>query len=147
MRKLDPRTPKCNLGNWRIVLLFVLAFLVCAPYSTCQTVSNKTNQDIVLPEGFSAVVVTDAIGQGRHLAVNSNGDIYVSLNHLKNKCGIAALRNTNKDGKADIIKYFGKYSGTGNGIVSHCDGMMLPIICMQSSTAVINCTNYGRNYI
>jgi len=116
MRKLDPRTPKCNLGNWRIVLLFVLAFLVCAPYSTCQTVSNKTNQDIVLPEGFSAVVVTDAIGQGRHLAVNSNGDIYVSLNHLKNKCGIAALRDTNKDGKADIIKYFGKYSGTGIGI-------------------------------
>jgi glucose/arabinose dehydrogenase len=116
MRKLNPCSQKYNQGNCRILLSMLLALFVCAPHATSQTFSNKSNQDIVLPKGFASVVVTESIGQGRHLAINSNGDIYVSLNHLKNNCGIVALRDTNKDGKADIIKYFGKYSGTGIGI-------------------------------
>lgn len=81
-----------------------------------QTMFDVKNGGISLPEGFSAIVVSESLGQGRHLIVNSNGDIYISLLRLKNKCGIVALRDTNGDGKADIIKYFGKYSGTGIGI-------------------------------
>ena len=116
MRKFNTLSAKFNRRNCRIVLLMALAFSLCTQYAINQTVSNKTDQGIVLPAGFTAVVVADAIGHGRHLAINSNGDIYVSLNQLKNKCGIVALRDTDKDGKADIIKYFGKYSGTGIGI-------------------------------
>jgi len=60
--------------------------------------------------------VADSIGQGWHIAVDNNGDIYISLSKLKNGNGIAALRDINGDSKADIIKYFGSFSGTGIGI-------------------------------
>jgi len=77
---------------------------------------NSADSELILPKGFSAIVVADSIGAGRHIAVNNNGDIYVSLARLRNGNGIAALRVNNKDGKADIIKYFGTAPGTGIGI-------------------------------
>ncbi len=98
-----------------LTLSVIMAFNFCMNLS-CQFKPDVKNGGITLPEGFSAVVVTESLGQGRHLAINDNGDIYISLQRLKNKCGIFALRDTNGDGKADIIKYFGKYSGTGIGI-------------------------------
>lgn len=61
-------------------------------------------------------MVAEELGRGRHMAVNDNGDIYVSLRRLSEGGGIAALRDTNNDMKADIIKYFGEYPGTGIGI-------------------------------
>ena len=73
-------------------------------------------QQLTLPQGFKSTVFAESLGQGRHIAINSNGDIYISLARLKNKGGVVCLRDTNNDGKADIIKYFGEYSGTGIGI-------------------------------
>jgi len=84
--------------------------------SSCQVPANSKDKELVLPAGFKAEVVTESVGQGRHIVINTNGDIYVSLQRLKNKGGVVALRDTNKDGKADIIKYFGEFSGTGIGI-------------------------------
>ena len=84
-------------------------------FTSC-TKSTRVTNDLSLPDGFSATVVAETVGSGRHIIVNTNGDMYVSLKSLKNKGGIAALRDTNGDGKADIIKYFGKYTGTGIGI-------------------------------
>ncbi|HEX7583204.1 MAG TPA: cytochrome C, partial [Prolixibacteraceae bacterium] len=90
--------------------------------TACQVNSSKTfgpdpgNAGLKLPEGFSALVFADSLGQARHLAVNSNGDVYVSLNHLKNGGGIVCLRDQNKDGRADVIKYHGIYDGTGIGL-------------------------------
>ena len=74
------------------------------------------DNSILLPKGFTADVVADSIGTGRHIAVNSNGDIYVSLSTLRNGCGIVALRDVNNDERADSIKYFGSFTGTGIGI-------------------------------
>jgi hypothetical protein len=75
--------------------------------------ADADNGGITLPEGFSALVVADEIGRGRHIAVNNNGDIYVSLrDHDQNK-GIACLRDTTGDGRADIIEYAGEHTGTG----------------------------------
>ncbi len=74
------------------------------------------DSSLTLPGGFSAYVVADNLGHGRHIAVNENGDIYVSLDNLKNKKGIVALRDTDGDTNADSIAYFGDYSGTGIGI-------------------------------
>jgi glucose/arabinose dehydrogenase len=74
---------------------------------------SEDNGGIVLPEGFKAVVVADSVGRSRHLAINDNGDIYVMLSFQKNGKGIAALRDTNNDGKADITEYFGDLTGTG----------------------------------
>jgi glucose/arabinose dehydrogenase len=68
---------------------------------------------LILPDGFGAIVVVDSIGQSRHLAVNKNGDIYVKLRIATDSLGNLALRDVNKDGKADIIKRFGDYPNDG----------------------------------
>ena len=57
------------------------------------------NDGLTLPEGFSAVVVQEGQGAGRHLTVAANGDIYLASGN-----GLSALRDTNGDGKADQIK-------------------------------------------
>lgn len=71
------------------------------------------NGGLVLPDGFQAIVVADSVGPARHIAVRENGDIYVALRSMKNGGGIAALRDTNMDGVADQIEYFGETAGTG----------------------------------
>ncbi len=75
--------------------------------------SDKDNAGLKLPDGFSALVYADNIGQARHVTINSNGDVYVSLANVKNGGGIVCLRDSNKDGRADVIKYHGIYDGTG----------------------------------
>lgn len=72
------------------------------------------NAGLFLPDGFQALIVVDSLkGQARQIAVNSNGDIYVKArNHrLNDGYGNIALRDTNGDGRADIIAPFGKYEG------------------------------------
>ncbi|MCU7548885.1 PQQ-dependent sugar dehydrogenase [Chitinophagaceae bacterium LB-8] len=69
--------------------------------------------DIKLPPGFKATIVAGKLGRARHLVVNTNGDIYVKLERLRNGKGIVRLRDTNGDGKADDSMYFGNYVGTG----------------------------------
>jgi glucose/arabinose dehydrogenase/cytochrome c553 len=76
--------------------------------------ADADNGGLFLPDGFQALVVVDSLkGQARHIAVNKNGDIYVKArNHyLNGGYGNIALRDTNGDGKADIIAPFGKYDG------------------------------------
>jgi glucose/arabinose dehydrogenase/mono/diheme cytochrome c family protein len=90
--------------------------------------SDKDNGGLALPDGFEALVVADSTGLARHLTVNSNGDIYVKLRYLGKgeEGGTIALRDTNHDGKADIMKNFGKYKdegGLANGIIIH-DGYL-----------------------
>ncbi|MBQ4914100.1 PQQ-dependent sugar dehydrogenase [Maribacter sp. MMG018] len=71
------------------------------------------NGGLILPDGFSALVVVDSIGPSRHMAINKNGDIYVKLREPKGINGNIALRDTDGDGKADIIKRFGDYPNDG----------------------------------
>lgn len=76
------------------------------------------NDGLFLPDGFRAIVVVDSLkGEARHIAVNSNGDIYVKVRSpwLNGGYGNMALRDTNGDGKADIIVPFGKYEGHSYG--------------------------------
>lgn len=52
----------------------------------------------------------------RHIAVNSNGDIYVKLRSpTVDGYGNAALRDLNGDGKADTMKIWGKYENRNRG--------------------------------
>lgn len=70
---------------------------------------------LVLPGSFKATVVADSLnGSARHLAVNTNGDIYVKLRFPDSIGGNAALRDTNGDGRADIIRKFGNYEDKGS---------------------------------
>lgn len=66
-----------------------------------------------LAPGMKAYVIADDLGRGRHVAVNDNGDIYMNLREPNDKGGIVALRDTNGDGRADEIEYFGDFGGTG----------------------------------
>jgi glucose/arabinose dehydrogenase/cytochrome c553 len=74
---------------------------------------DPDNGGLFLSDGFEAVVVADSVGKARHLAVNENGDIYVKLTAGGRHAGNAALRDTDHDGKADSIAYFGDYQEDG----------------------------------
>jgi glucose/arabinose dehydrogenase len=73
------------------------------------------NSSLKLPGGFKATVVVDSLsGAARHLAVNANGDIYVKLRFPDSIGGNVALRDTNSDHRADLIKKFGSYEDKGS---------------------------------
>lgn len=75
---------------------------------------DKDNGGLFLPEGFETVVVVDSLaGRARHIAVNDNGDIYVKTRLVK-EAGNVALRDSDNDGKADVIKTFGDYKNLGD---------------------------------
>lgn len=94
---------------------FLLTSASCQPDKHDQLPSgDPKNGGLILPEGFEAVVVSDSVGPARHLVVNENGDIYVKLKRAYETGGIAALRDTSGDGKADIIKTFSLDQTRGN---------------------------------
>jgi len=68
---------------------------------------------LILPEGFSSIIVADNLGPGRHIAVRENGDIYLALRELRDGKGIVALRDKDGNGSADSIVYFADTRTTG----------------------------------
>ena len=114
--------------SFRIVKPFIYAylfFLIIVGFARCRgheglPKSDPGNGGLILPGGFEAMVVVDSIGRARHIAVNDNGDIYVKLTFndaMKGKGGTVGLRDTNHDGKADSIVYFGDYTDFGGSAV------------------------------
>lgn len=103
------------LTNLFGVLLFSLTgvFLTNCTQKGKLPEGDPDNGGLFLSEGFEAVVVVDSIGKARHLAVNENGDIYVKLTTGGRNAGNAALRDTDNDGKADSVAYFGDYQEEG----------------------------------
>jgi len=108
--------------------LFLLAVLLMAgcsePASDSESESIEANAEIVcapdnggitLPEGFCASLVADSLGPARHIAVAPNGDIYVKTRSEEG--GIAALRDTTGDFRADIIERFSNMTPMGSGIL------------------------------
>lgn len=73
------------------------------------------NGGITLPDGFCAILVADSVGRARHLDVASNGDIY--LKTRSEDGGIAALRDTTGDFRADVIERFSDMTEPGEGIL------------------------------
>jgi glucose/arabinose dehydrogenase len=67
-----------------------------------------------VPEGFAVTLFAAGLATPRHIAVRDNGDVYVTLRTGQAKIrptdepgGIAALRDTNGDGVADVTRMFG----------------------------------------
>ena len=84
--------------------------------------------ELTLPAGFCATIFADSITHARHAAVASNGDVYTTLEGTQpsaekqisgaDKGGpppasFVALRDTNHDGRADIVKRIGSIGNTG----------------------------------
>ncbi len=74
-----------------------------------------------LPTGFCATVFAEGVDGARHIVVAPNGDVFVNTEARRGRraqidtsgTGIFALRDTNRDGKADVQQQFGVGSGTG----------------------------------
>ncbi len=77
---------------------------------------DPDNGGLKLTAGFGALVVTPELGKARHIAVDPSGTLFVKLDKLKDGKGIAQIRDTNGDGRADETTYFGSYAGTGMAI-------------------------------
>jgi glucose/arabinose dehydrogenase/cytochrome c5 len=109
-----------------------LALLILAAASVCGAnaaapAPDADNGGITLPPGFRALVFADNLvverkvnnrsNNLRFIAVAPNGDVYA-----KTKRGsLLALRDTDGDGRADVVKEFG--SGGGSGLLLH-DGWL-----------------------
>jgi glucose/arabinose dehydrogenase len=92
------------------------------------------NAGLTLPAGFCATVFADSIPHGRHAVVASNGDLYVTLEATPSPekviagvagppppVSVAALRDTNHDGRADIV---GRLPGRGNTGIGIANGYL-----------------------
>ncbi|TLP82177.1 PQQ-dependent sugar dehydrogenase [Maribacter sp. ACAM166] len=114
--------------NRYLLLLFVILIFSCKNSSektpstsdnaNTPTIKNtpakiEINGGLYFPKNFSAIVVVDSIGPSRHIAVNTNGDIYAKLRVPTGTNGNMALRDTTGNGAADIIQRFGDYPNDG----------------------------------
>lgn len=87
----------------------VLALLAVLAARATLPAPDPDNGGLTLPPGFRAIVVADKLKPLRNLTVAPNGDVYVKTR----QAGIYGLRDTDGDGRADVIKEFGSGGGTG----------------------------------
>jgi glucose/arabinose dehydrogenase len=76
------------------------------------------NAGLTLPAGICATVFADSVGQARHIAVAANGDVYITLEGTEPKgkpqpASVIALRDTTRDGRADVTAKIGTTGNTG----------------------------------
>jgi glucose/arabinose dehydrogenase len=129
------------LGLTSLLVLTALA-VSCKPRERAAPVPDSTatakradSVAIQLPPGFAISLFADRIGFARHVVVAPNGDVYVNTwrspydtSKIVPAGGyVVALRDTNQDGRADLIERFGptresgSHGGTGialaNGVL------------------------------
>ena len=85
------------------------------------------NAGLTLPAGVCATIFADSVGDARHVVVASNGDVYVTLEGTApspekrmagattkpEKSSVIALRDTTRDGRADVTARIGTIGNTG----------------------------------
>ena len=78
------------------------------------------NAGLTLPTGFCATIFAEGLGGPRHMTVAPNGVVFVMRqNRARGDTmvgGVVAMRDTNRDGKADVMARFGPTGGTGIAI-------------------------------
>lgn len=65
--------------------------------------ADEADIGITLADGYAATIFADNLGRARHLTVRDNGDVYVAM---RGDQGIVALRDTDGDGKSDVVEEF-----------------------------------------
>ena len=80
------------------------------------SLATPRDTSIKLPSGFVATTVIEGLKGPRHIAVTSNGIIYVKLANLQDGKGIYRLQDKDGDGKADQSAGFGNFAGTGMAV-------------------------------
>ena len=105
-----------------VILTVVGLILIPAPAEAQPSRSlpacDLDNGGLILPAGFCALVVADGLEGARHLDVTADGDIYVHLRGLRGGepnppgGGVVALRDTDGDGRAEVVQRFSDHYGT-----------------------------------
>ena len=67
---------------------------------------DPDNGGLILPDGFSAVVVFDGTGESREIFIRDDGDIFVSLSGLREGPHILGLRDEDGDWRIDRVERF-----------------------------------------
>ncbi len=121
--------PAAQQSKWFIVLgALWLANSAAAAETGAEACANHSG--LRLPAGFCATIFADDIGHARHLAVAADGVVYVNTwsgkyfgkGPIPDGGFLVALKDTNGDGKADVIQRFGETikdggaGGTGIGL-------------------------------
>ncbi len=83
--------------------------------------SCRDGAGLTLPAGFCATVFADGVGHARHMAVASNGIVYVNtwsgdyydFDKIPPGGFLVALQDKSGTGKADVIERFGETQKTG----------------------------------
>jgi glucose/arabinose dehydrogenase len=99
------------MKNAFVYIMLFLAIIVGSSFKFL--LHSPPKSTLKLPGGFQVHVVADSLGAARHLAVTSNGIVYIKLAKLKNGKGIIALQDINGDGNSYKKTGFGNYIGTG----------------------------------
>ena len=109
--------------NLYLSLLVALLAVSCGPQGEKSDATEsplsfaENNDDLILPEGFKAVVVHEGLNvNARHMFVRENGDLFVKIRTGAPDSSIVAIRDTNGDGQADVTKFFDTHDPIGTGI-------------------------------
>jgi glucose/arabinose dehydrogenase len=101
----------------RLMYFLVLVLVASATSAQAQRQPNcdADNAGLKLAAGFCAVVFADNVPGARHIAVAPNGDVFVATRNTRGQRdgGVVALRDTTRDGKADVRVKFGSNGGSG----------------------------------
>jgi glucose/arabinose dehydrogenase len=112
----------------RSTLLLALALAACggserdAGARTDTTAAATAAAGVTLPDGFTGTIFADSLGAVRHAAAAPNGDLYVntwrspydSTRRMPPGGFVVALRDTDGDGSADMMRRFGPTSESGS---------------------------------
>jgi glucose/arabinose dehydrogenase len=105
-----------------ITLVILSACTSASAEKSAGTAACTNDTGLTLPSGFCATVFADSVGSARHLIVTPNGDVFANVQRSRRganasiPAGIVALRDTNRDGRADVIERFGTAGNTGIGL-------------------------------
>ena len=92
-----------------ILATLTLALACNTTKKTATSASGGCDDSIKLPTGFCAIVFAESAGPVRDIAIRKNGDVFVGLlDQRRQPGGVLALRDTNKDGHADLAERFGE---------------------------------------
>lgn len=97
---------------------------VAAASDTVVAKCTGDNAGLTLPAGICASIFADSVGHARHIAVASNGDVYVTLEGTdpaeksSAPAAVVALRDTTRDGRADVTARIGTTGNTGIAIAN-----------------------------
>ncbi|HVD97662.1 MAG TPA: PQQ-dependent sugar dehydrogenase [Cytophagaceae bacterium] len=102
----------------KTVLCSVLLYggMIHRPIQAQSLNPDADNGGLKLASGFGAIVVAEQTGKARHIAVDKTGRVFIKLKKLQKGKGIVVLQDKNGDGKADEIKSYENYIGTGMAI-------------------------------